>query len=148
MERESLAESSSLLVETYHSDLYRDGDTAKDLRKRVGCMEAIVWYQDFSLNVEAHTDETKLKVDTDKALAICRFIWNPLQYALLEFLKKIYCHMNNLNVGPGHPDRATFEQIGHTSMSVGDFIVLRDLQTDTSKQLWAVAGQGFMFSPL
>lgn len=147
----SLLTKNPLYLEIYPSQVYQDGDTIFDIRHRMGCKRVRVWYQDFSLNLNAHYDDTKLVVDRANATFITEYIWNPLERSFFEFLKDVYTMQNHLCVPVGHPERPKFNQAGHTSMSIGDYVEVvpcKDpgnptLDVELPHEYWIVACEGW-----
>jgi len=89
-----------------------------------GKLLAKIYYQDFDLNACNFTKPTI--IDTDKAIFIVQFCFDPAKESREEFCQDCHCHMNFLNVPPEHPDRHIFEKAGHTSMSIGDYVEFED----------------------
>ena len=115
-------------------------------------MKAKVYYQDFDLNAGIF-DPHGLIVLYDKATFIreitkqdCDKCYEPsvppCDISKEEMAEKIWIIMNNLRVPVGHKDRHLFEEAGHTSMSVGDYIEFED------GEVWVVAGCGWKIIPL
>lgn len=117
-------------------------------------MKAVVFYQDFELN--ANVFETKKIVMLyDKAIQIREFeeqeikdFYTPdgvegidVKVNKQEFCNAIYSIMNHLEVPVGHKDRPLFEKAGHTSMSIGDFVLFED------GEIWAVQNMGWEILP-
>lgn len=152
LELTHLADSRSVVIESYPSHMYRDGEDMMNLRHRAGAWMAKVYYQDFRKNVDGHFDDAELVVEPEEATFVRSFVWNPLTHTLFEFLEGVYAYMNHLDVPKGHENRPMFEKIGHTSMSIGDFVVLRRCLPCTmpnhpdreSEQVWVVASQGWV----
>jgi len=99
-------------------------------------MKVQIWYQEFTFNVFRQFNHS-VAFDLSKAMRVREM---DLQFTdRNEVLDRVFRMMNQLNVPPGHHDRRTFERIGHTSMSVGDFIVFDDEPT----VLYLCAGCGW-----
>jgi len=100
-------------------------------------MNIRVFYQDFFINA-LNWDKGNLKLIPCEAV----YIWNMDFEIKGNFseadAEKIYGHMNELAIPPGHPDRSIFEGAKHTSMSIGDFIWVPD-----EKVIWMVASVGW-----
>lgn len=90
-------------------------------------MKVQVWYQDFTFNVLRQFGHS-IAFDIPKALRVWeRDIISPTNRD--ELLDKTYAVMNHWDIPEGDPDRSLFRRIGHTSMSIGDFIVFENEPT-------------------
>jgi len=99
---------------------------------------AKIYYQDFTKNLNGHFNDNKLIVDEDNATFIIQFCYDPEFYKTkIEFCDSCFSYMNNLNIPKGHPDRELHEKIGHTSMSIGDYIKFED------GEIWVCKSEGW-----
>lgn len=87
-------------------------------------MEAKVFYQDFEKNCGCFNDED-LVFSPESALLVWVFDISS-DLSRTEICNDIWAKMNQLDIPIGHPKRGLFREIGHTSMSVGDYIVFED----------------------
>jgi hypothetical protein len=112
-------------------------------------MKMKVFYQDFYIN-HAVLDKDKLVLDVKNAVFI-REIDSSAAVKILslpeekidkqEMARTAMRIMNNLDVPEDHPDRQLFEQVRHTSMSVGDFVMFED------NEIWVVWLTGWKIFP-
>jgi hypothetical protein len=101
--------------------LYLVGKENKIIQE-ISYMKATVFYQDFSLNACRLGNSLAFNLLT--AIKIKEF--DIISENQFEVLNNIFEIMNHLDIDVGHPDRPLFEKAGHTSMSVGDFVVFED----------------------
>lgn len=98
-------------------------------------MKAKIYYQDFTLNCDAsHNDQ--LILEHGNAILIRDITHKDMVHRLghisslfidkEEIAMAVWEIMNNLFIPEGHKDRPLFEKAGHTSMSVGDYILFED----------------------
>ena len=87
-----------------------------------------VFYQDFQLNVE-HSFGGKRVFKPDYAVEVAKFpmadIEEPTVFQKIEMCDYIYFKLNHVE-DPSEYDASAFRKIGHTSMSVGDYIEFPD----------------------
>jgi hypothetical protein len=85
-----------------------------------------VFYQDFELNVNAHCgNDDALVLDEDNAQFMAKFISNSLK-SKEEFSNEIFQEMNIGDTLETGIVRVAARKIGHTSMSIGDYIKFED----------------------
>ena len=98
--------------------------------------KAKVFYQDFTMNVGQMFGK-KISVRREDAVLVYDITLESDD--VFSACERIFATMNNLNIPTGHPKRELFEQAGHTSMSVGDFI-----EFDSHDGIYFCASRGFV----
>ena len=103
---------------------------------------AHVFYQDMLVNEKHHYKPANLEVHHKFAVHVAQYEY-PLKSWALEpthILDEIFAKQNQLCVGKEHPDRPMYEMAGHTSMSIGDYVMV-ELQSGLagSQTAWVCA---------
>jgi hypothetical protein len=98
-------------------------------------MKVKVFYQDFKLNSrgQQHIDmvmkpEEAVEIREITVEEVSKVVGIPVESIKDKeiMVNGVWRIMNDLDIPPGHPDRHLFEKAGHTSMSVGDYVVFED----------------------
>jgi len=87
-------------------------------------MKIAIYYQNFGINAHCFGKEN-IRVYPEHATLVQTM--EISQYSTKEQVADVtFSLMNHLQIDRNHPKRSIYESAGHTSMSVGDYIVFED----------------------